>query len=97
MANDNLNRIKNLVLKELQDEQVEIALFGSFATGDSNRASDVDVAIIPTGNFKKSKLSLLREKLEEETIPYSVEIVDFSIVSEAFKKTALQNAKWWRK
>lgn len=81
----------------MKDEEVSIALFGSFARGDSNYSSDIDIAIIPTRNLKTGRLSGLREKFEELTIPYIVDVVDFSSVSDNFKKIALQNAQWWRR
>ena len=88
--------IREIVVKELDDEDVSIALFGSFATGTNTEASDIDIAVIPKGKLKRWKLSLLREKLEELAIPYVVDLVDFSIVSESFKNTALTNVLWWR-
>lgn len=88
--------IREIVVKELDDEDVSIALFGSFAVGTNTVASDIDIAVIPKGKLKRWKLSLLREKLEELTIPYVVDLVDFSIVSESFKNTALTNVLWWR-
>lgn len=88
--------IREIVVKELDDEDVSIALFGSFAAGTNTEASDIDIAVIPKGKLKRWKLSLLREKLEELAVPYVVDLVDFSIVSESFKNTALTNVLWWR-
>lgn len=91
-----LEIIRQFVLKELDSEDVSIALFGSFATGTNTDVSDIDIAVIPRGKWKRSKLSLIREKLEELPVPYTVDLVDFSIVSEQFRKTALTNVLWWR-
>jgi hypothetical protein len=88
--------LSEFVVKELVEEDVSIALFGSFATGANTEVSDIDIAIIPKGSLNRWKLSLLREKLEELPIPYIVDLVDFSMVSESFKKTALKNVLWWR-
>lgn len=81
----------------MQDENVAIALFGSFAMGTQQLASDIDIALIPKGKLNKSKVADLREKLTELTVPYSVDLVDFDRVSEQFKKIALRDAQWWRK
>jgi uncharacterized protein len=91
-----LERIKQNVISELAGENVAIALFGSAAVGTETRASDVDVAIIPRGAMNSAALSRVRESVEELTVPYMVDIVDFSIVSETFKKNALSHAVWWR-
>ncbi|MGA9405712.1 MAG: nucleotidyltransferase domain-containing protein [Bacteroidota bacterium] len=92
-----IEKIKEVVLAGLSDEDVSIALFGSMANKKMNRASDVDVAIVPRDGWERRKLVLLREKLENLNIPYSVELVDFSLVSGKFREAALETAIWWRK
>ena len=96
MLQDYLERIKQNVLSELAEENVAVALFGSAAVGTETCASDVDVAIIPRGTMNRAALSRVREKLEEFSVPYVVDIVDFSMVSESFKNNALSHAIWWR-
>jgi len=56
----------------------------------------VDVGIIPRDGFDRKKLTLLREHVEELNIPYKVEIVDFSAVSEKFNEMALKEAVVWK-
>lgn len=97
MIHDYIDEIKQVVLSELAEEHVAIALFGSAATGASTYASDIDVAVVPYGTLNCAILSQLRERVEELSVPYVVDIVDFSTVSDFFKKTALIHAVWWRK
>jgi hypothetical protein len=40
--------------------------------------------------------SQLKEKIENLNIPYKVEIVDFSQVSESFKKEAIKEVVVWK-
>ena len=89
--------IKEVVLAGLSDEDVSIALFGSMANKKAQRASDVDVAIVPRDGWDRRKLVLLRERLENLNTPYRVELVDFSSVSEKFREIALRTVIWWRK
>mgnify|MGYP001569058957 FL=1 len=96
MKKNYIETIREIIVKELYEEDVSIALFGSFAAGTNTEVSDIDIAVIPKGELKRWKLSLLREKLEELAIPYVVDLVDFSMVSESFKNTALTNVLWWR-
>ena len=96
MLQEYLERIKQNVLSELAEENVAVALFGSAAVGTETCASDVDVAIIPRGIMNRAVLSRVRERVEELTVPYVVDIVDFSMVSETFKNNALSHAIWWR-
>lgn len=95
LKKDYIKIIKETIVNELKDEDVSIALFGSFASGCDNYSSDVDIAVIPKGR-KNLRLAGLREKLEELKIPYKVDIVDFTYVSDSFKETALKNAIWWK-
>ncbi len=93
---DHLKELKAAVLKFLKDEDVKIILFGSRARGDFVNTSDVDVGIIPGKKFDSKKLTLLREYLDELNMPYKVEIVDLSSVSEEFKQMTLKEAKVWK-
>ena len=96
MAMNYLKHIREIILHALEHEDVSVALFASHVHGTAGRASDVDVAIIPRGNMDPSRLSLLRDELEESNIPYKVEVVDFSLVNRSFREFALQGAQWWR-
>lgn len=96
MNNKYFDLIRKIVIEELKDEDVKIGLFGSFANETNTIASDIDVAIIPKNAINKWKLSNIREKLEETTIPFNIDIVDFSMVSESFMNVALRNVMWWR-
>lgn len=84
------------VMSVLGDEDVSIGLFGSMAVGRAYRGSDVDVAIIPRGVWNRWKLTLLRERLEDMNVPYKVELVDFSEVSDGFRAHALESVVWWK-
>lgn len=91
-----LEEIKACVLSYLGGEEISIALFGSMADGTVHGSSDVDIAIIPRGKWNRSKLTLLREKIEELNVPYKVDIVDFSEVSDDFRFMALRSSVWWK-
>ncbi len=92
-----LELIRSLVLRALERESVDVALFGSMARGDARRGSDVDVAVIPRAQWNRTALIHLRTDIEDLKVPWKVEIVDFSEVSETFSAEALSSAIWWRK
>lgn len=96
MENKYLAKLKNLVLSLLRDEKVKIVLFGSRARNDSNIGSDVDIGLLPYGEFDRRKIFLLKEKIEDLNIPYKVEIVNFRETSEEFKKEAVKEAVVWK-
>ena len=94
--NKYLEELKNLVLEILKDEKVKIILFGSRARGDNNAVSDVDIGLMPYGKIDKKKVILLKEKIEDLNIPYKVELVNFSEVSQDFRKEAAKGAIVWK-
>jgi hypothetical protein len=93
---DPLEKLKEVLLRFLKDEDVKVVLFGSRARGDFVNTSDVDVGIIIGEGVDRKKLILLREYIEELNIPYKVEIVDFSNVSEDFKQMVSKEAVVWK-
>lgn len=92
-----LELIKSFVLRALERESVDVALFGSMARGDARRGSDVDIAVIPREHWNRSALIHLRADIEELNVPFKVEIIDFSEVSKVFSQEALASAIWWRR
>lgn len=88
--------LKSLVFETLNGENVTIILFGSRARGNFNRLSDIDIGILPGKNFDRRKLVFLKEKIEDLNIPYTVDVVDLSRVSEVFKEKALREGIVWK-
>ena len=88
--------VKKLVLSRLNKENVQIFLFGSRARGDFNIRSDIDIGILPQGEWNKLALVLLREEIEELNLPYKIEIVDLSRVSRKFRDQVLREGQTWK-
>lgn len=96
MCEKYLDQIRQMVVDHLKAENVKIILFGSRARKDHSATSDIDIGIIPLGEYNNDVLTLLKEKIENLNIPYKVEIVDFSYVSDTFRKNALKGAIIWK-
>lgn len=92
-----LNILKELLLENLPAD-IQVYLFGSSARGNTRRSSDIDIGLWASshGPIDKKLLAHLREKTDLSTIPYSVDIVDFSMVSENFRTQALKDSKKWK-
>jgi uncharacterized protein len=88
--------LKSLVFETLKEENVTVILFGSRARGDFSQVSDIDVGVLPGKNFDRKKLVLLKERIENLNIPYTVDVVDLSRVSEVFKEKALKEGVVWK-
>jgi predicted nucleotidyltransferase len=89
-------KLKKMVIDFFKYDRVKIVLFGSRARGENYISSDVDIGIIPYGEFEEEKITLLKEKIEDLNIPYKVEIVNFTEVSKEFKQEALKDVMIWK-
>lgn len=88
--------LKQLILLYTNDYRVKVWLFGSHAKGNSRRYSDIDIAILPGESLPGSFISDLKEKIEQSTIPYSVDLVDLSQVNEEFRQKVLKEGIIWK-
>ena len=75
---------------------MKVLLFGSRARGDHHLGSDVDVGLIPAGPLNRSRISFLKEKIENSCIPFKVDAVDLREVSKEFLEHALKDAVVWK-
>ncbi len=96
MKSKYLDQLKTLVLDQMSGESVKVLLFGSRARGDYHVGSDVDVGLIPVGQLSHSRISFLKEKIENSCIPYKVDVVDLRDVSKEFFEHALKDAIVWK-
>lgn len=96
MRNKYLDQLKTLVLEQMNKEPVRVILFGSRARGDYHLGSDVDIGLIPLGQLKSARISLLKEKIENSCIPYKVDLVDLKEASQEFVDQALKDAIIWK-
>jgi len=96
MENKYIVKIKRAAIDCFAGDNVKIVLFGSRARNDNHATSDIDIGIIPDGKNIGKKMGLLKEKVEDLNIPYRIEIVNLSEVSEDFKKQALKDAVIWK-
>lgn len=94
-SRDDLEEARRIVLRGIGPARARVFLFGSRATGQTTPLSDIDVAILPLEPLPEGTLSLVREVLEESSIPYRVEIVDLSTVEAAFRERVLVEGIPW--
>lgn len=90
-----LDEVRRIVLDELQGVPTDVYLFGSRALGCAGPASDVDVGVMPRDGLPPGLLSRIRERLEQSTIPYSVDLVDLSQTEEAFRERVRREGILW--
>jgi uncharacterized protein len=88
--------LKSLVIEFFKEENVIVILFGSRARGDNSKVSDIDIGILPNKTLDRKKLVLLNEKIDDLNFPYTVDVVDLSKVSKAFREKALRDGIIWK-
>jgi predicted nucleotidyltransferase len=91
-----LARVREITLQVLGDRDVRVYLFGSSVTGRLRQSSDIDVAIDAARVLPSALLAELRERLEENAIPYDVDIVDLSAASPEIRSSVEREGLLWR-
>ncbi len=87
---------KKIILQELKKFSCKIFLFGSRATKENHRFSDMDIGIIPGKDFDHRFLYDLKDKLSDSIVPFKVDVVNFNLVPDNFKNEALKHVVWWK-
>lgn len=93
---DYLSILQKHVLQKMQNENVKIYLFGSWARGIQRDSSDIDIAIEYKHEEKYGKIGELRESIEESSIPYRVDIVDMRRISKDFAEKIRKDGVVWK-
>ena len=92
---EDLERVRQLVIDGLGGQPARVYLFGSRATGRARRASDIDVAVWPLAELPEGTLAVIREALHESTVPYTVDLVDLRDTDAAFRARVLEEGVVW--
>lgn len=91
-----LELTKRLIIQSLQNQPVQIWLFGSRAWGGSRRSSDIDIGILPLAPLYPGCLTELQEELERSPVLPRVELFDLTSVDAAFRDKVIQQGIAWR-
>lgn len=80
------------------DTNYKLFIFGSRASGENQRWSDIDVGILGQEKIPGHALVKIEEELENSRIPFKIDVVDFKAVSAQFRTLALKNViALWKK
>ncbi len=91
-----IERVKSVVLDHFAGLNIKIVLFGSRARNDNNSRSDIDIGLLPAEDSAVVSKFELHEKIDALNIPYKVDIVDLSTVSETFRQETLRDSILWK-
>jgi uncharacterized protein len=78
----------SVVRRHLPDPAYRVFLFGSRAAGTARDHSDIDIGIEGPAPVPQPTLAVIEDELDEAPTLYTIEIVDFLRVSDAFRQTA---------
>ena len=82
--------LKKAIFSFLDPKKTEVFIFGSRTTGKTRKFSDFDIGIVSKRRIPGEILVQIEELFEESDFPYTVDLVDFSLVSERFRNIALK-------
>lgn len=90
---DIINDAVEIIRRYLPREEFEIVLFGSWARGDAQENSDIDIGLV--GPEPVDDMVLLRIKEEIKGVPTlrRIDVVDLDKSSEEFRREALSYAQ----
>ena len=64
----------------------EVIAFGSRVTGNARKTSDLDLAIMSSTPLPFETLAKLKLAFSESNLPYTVDLVDWSLTSATFRE-----------
>lgn len=85
------NDIKSVVFSFLNPKECRVFVFGSQASDQAKKFSDIDIGLKSSKVIPLWKLAAIEEAFEESDLPYKVDVVDFNLVSGKFKQVAEKN------
>ena len=78
----------DIIRRHLPDRAYRIFLFGSRASGTAHARSDIDIGIEGPTPVPSDTLASILEDIEESPTLYSVDVVDFRRLPDAFRAVA---------
>lgn len=88
---DTKREIIEIIKKWIKLPHYKVFVFGSRAAGSADERSDIDIGIGALEEIPGNIMVEIRAELSDLPILQKIDVVDFSSVSDNFKKVALQN------
>ncbi len=86
-----LQQIKEAINQVAPEKDLKFFIFGSSLRKD--HFGDIDIGVL--GNIKEKEIRRLKERFEDSTLPYSVDIIDFNQALKEFKDNVFNNKILW--
>lgn len=95
MLSDKYKNILITIIRKYLPE-CKIYLFGSRATGDQTKYSDVDIAIDSGEVLDLNIIGKIKSEIEESKIPFFVDLVDLNNVDNRMRDQILKYGVLWK-
>lgn len=90
VSEETMRFLKSVASRYLND-QVRLFVFGSRVNGRNRKYSDIDLGLISETEISPLLRLNLEEEFDNSNIPFRVDVVDFSKVTDNFKEVALKD------
>lgn len=90
-----LDTLRERLSTALRPYRCQVYLFGSWARGDSQVSSDVDIAVLHETPLPPGLLSQIRFDIEESSFLPVVDLVDLSQSTKTFRQRVLSEGVLW--
>lgn len=94
-----MDKYERQILETIQailGKEVGVFLFGSRARDDYQEFSDFDIGLYSDDKIKRENINLIYKELEASTIPFKVDIIDFTEEKGEFAKIATKRVIIWQ-
>jgi type I restriction enzyme S subunit len=92
---DYIKLLRDLILNRIDKEKYAVFIFGGRARGRTGKAVDIDIGLLGNAPMGIDRLAELYNAIEESSIPYKVDLVDFYVVDPQFRNIALSDILIW--
>ncbi len=79
-----LKQVQQIIKRYIPEKQV--CVFGSRAIGTAKSYSDLDLVVMAEQSLSLYQGAMLNEAFEESDLPFKVDVIDWTTISERFKK-----------
>jgi uncharacterized protein len=83
-APEHLNLVRAILKKNLPN--VQAFVFGSRVSSFHKKHSDLDLALMPASPLDWRTMANIREAFEESLLPLRIDVIDWSVCTEDFKR-----------
>jgi len=84
LKKDELGKVQQILKQYIPGE--EVRAFGSRVNGTAKKNSDLDLIVMSKIPLTLQQSAMLAEAFEESDLPFKVDVLDWSVASDRFRK-----------